>query len=367
MNKLEINLGTWAATFDDRNRIWFSCYEFNGLFVYDTVKETIQLVDFFDGNPLDMKESHGAAFFKYGKAVFTPLLSHRIHIVDINTYEERSIDLKGSGELLSRPLLFGDDIYIVYDNTINKLSIASEDYVEIKSYTEVCNDYFQGEKFIAFPYSGGFVFRGEINRNKCLRIDLGLEKIERFEISPPIFQSVFSIQYYMGEYWLIDERNRNIVSYNIDSDEYKIYYMEDDDGTGKECSLPYFFIKFSEVGKWVINYYAKTMYQIDEERGVISPVTFYSNNVSFTKSVGWGAATGCTLSTDDALYFLPQRGKQCFVFNKTDNSYSCRTFSVDLGEDKRYRELIRFKASHSKCIDEEEYGLDNFIKYLGEN
>lgn len=363
-NEKRLYLGTWAGAIDENANIWFSCFEFNGLFKFDTKTREIEFIRHFVSSPHDAKELHGRAFYYQEKVIFFPLVSEDICIFHTKTSEMITKHL--TENVVSRPILVENHIYFVAENKVYKFAMDDYDLQKMEPLSSHCFEFASkaSGEITVYPYSTGFVV-AKRGGNMLLRIDVTSNDIEQFEIDKSVVDGIWGAYYNSGTYWLTGERSQDIIALEKEKGVYVVYHSQYEEWMTTRI-IPYTYMFFSDSDIWALNYYAKNLKCINELNKSVEDIQFYKEHAIFSKSLGYGAAVGDAIENEDTIYFLPQRKKQIFIYDKKTGEYDCCEFCIETRNFDGYESLIRDVFAKGRHIDESEFGIDLkcFITYL---
>lgn len=138
---MDWSIRTWTAVYTG-DKVWFSNYSYNGLFCMNSKDFTIEFIDFFPDEKIDVVCCHRRALSYNDLIIFSPWHGHNLHIYSTTTNKFVTIPVKKKiSESVADMFIIGDKLYVFrYDITlpIMIVDLITFEVMEDSSFNEEC-------------------------------------------------------------------------------------------------------------------------------------------------------------------------------------------------------------------------------------
>lgn len=350
----KISFGTWAVAFDQEGYLWFSDFNYGGLYKYDLEDRNIYLEHFFENGTLIGEALHSGMVIRDNKIYLVPLNDSAIRIYDIKTKKESKIILPNTKK---KYIVKNDDFWIISEEKSYKFDYTSEILIEDEFLTDLIRKIKGDEDLkIGINVSDTIVIW---NSNKIYNINYEMKKYEEISIEG-IYDSISNIFFIKQKYWILLENSHNIIVRNANTDSYETYKSNNQEFVDGKDSIPYSGIYNFGEKLVLLNYYGKHFMEIDELSKTVKILSDLNVEFEINDYINYGACYYRLLNYNGFYYFIPQRSKYILKSDANLKLMEKYEFETDLDEN------CMNKILYYEVLKEGKYdiSLNNYLEYL---
>ena len=336
----KIYLGSWASV-ADKDNIWFSNFNLNGLFRYDIKKKRIFFECFFEHSPIDVDLLHYGAYECGDNIIFVPY--NKTKFISIYDKEKHFLTSIGMPEASYGPSVkIENNIYILTEkqnllifDTVNRI-IYTDNYLSslIKN---VWND---NSNIRINTSDSSIIFVNSLNNNV---VELNMANREKREMwIDNKYADLMNIYYLEGKYWITRLNTPNLLSFEKDGRITEYNYKENDIEWLSDIKLAY--SQIVSMGDFLLlpGYYYNGVMILDHKRNNMYKIHL-PDDYKVRNERGYGATYRNVHRINDKVYIIPQRANKLVVIDFFDNDLEYIDFSIELDELPEYREYYKEK------------------------
>lgn len=365
----KIQLGA-SADIAINNKIWFSSFEFNGLYCYDVETKKLEYIAKFEGVSASQSFLHGDAFLDDNQnIIFIPIKDRYIRIVDtvgkcVVSYKLSALNDKetiwGGTKLNNELVLFTSGYRIFFFDLTRKKLSKIKDISDYKWDAGFHNDIFRDALFTRNEL---FLMLGNINTSSIIQIGLNDDSYKKIELKN-IAGTVTSISKVDNSYWILTSDSTDVIEWD-GKDHYITYKNEEvrwmDNSTQR--IIPY--KKVISIGDdiWVIGFYADFFYRIKRDEKTVRCMVNSEEHTKISDNLGYGASyNNIHLLQDGRIAITPQRAG--FLYILDSNGGIMERKALETSEYPAH-ELFENEIHGERMVQEKKwYGINTFIDYI---
>lgn len=324
--------------------MYFSVLERNALCSYDLKSKKTNQILVFEGEDICKKRIHRKAFSKGDVVFFLPFYGSHIHLFNITTRTQKSIQVLPQGDEIvkfTNAFMIGEFIWLIPAFcTCRLLSINTNTY-EIeehdffwKNFKEVCNNGINSIK----TQGGGVINETFLDvtscscyKNKIIMSALGSNVVVEFDTDNKLFMKILSLGQRkcrsiscIGEnVWVTFVGENDILRLNLRTKESKLI------STSRKCEEEYPYINIIEYRNKLIILpsYQDNIYELEnEEIELLETISLFVKEHRISKTNHTFIET---LTEGNMVYFLPVGCESMIEFDMREGTFNSAVISID--------------------------------------
>ena len=363
-----INIGAWAACFDEKGFLWLSDFNYGGLYRCDLEKNTIRLEHLFEDVEFGAERLHKLMIIKENRIFLFPIADNYVRVFDIDKKTEKKICMPNN--------LFDDDKNFISDNGevwllsngyVYNFDFKKEKFIINNLITDVyselnCN----GENNLKLKVYNDIIIIWD-NNGKVIYVfdELGrlIEKIKFDNLSGNIM-NIYNIK---SNYWIVLDNSHDIYCKYNDENDIRKYKSDNNEYLGENKSIPYSNIFYWADSFILTNYYGKNIMKVNKQDMTLESLFVYGNEYSLTKCLDYGACYYTPLEWNGYLYLIPQRANYILKIDKQYKLVKTYPLNVNLNGELS-KKIFEHSMKYNFISVEKQYGavLDDFILYVSD-
>lgn len=358
-----MHLGAWAAQFDEEGNLWFSDFNFGGLYKYNINSKVLERKCYFEEGTLVREALHCVLKIKNDDIILFPLDDSDIRIYNKKTNVERKIIVTKSKEekivieLKDRVWLFFDDRCLCFDYENNSLSedrYLTDIIKKIKKDTKESIRIKAGDTITIWVNATKELYNIDPFNKNCSIISLA-----------DIKEEIIDVYYLKSKYWIFLKQSHNVFTREKDTDKIEKYIAIGAEYVNEANIIPYSGIYFWADNILLPNYYGKYFMKLSEERKTIERAFRDKDEQNIDDYLNYGACYYRLLFSNDFLYCIPQRGKYLLKCDSKLNIVEKISMEFCPSKEDIYR-ILDAQLLNNGTINErkEVTNIYNFLNYL---
>ncbi len=359
-----VNLGSWAAEFDNNGLLWFSDFNYGGLYKYDLNKRKIILEHFFEDIEIDTEALHRRLIVRNNEILLFPLNDSYVRIYNIDEKKERKINMPD--QFLDGKIIENDKkVWAISFDGCYKFDFEIEKFIKDDFLSNIFSLIDKEERCnIRINATDNYIIACNNSSKSVISIDLINMNYKQFNLNfiNEKIQDIFLIN---QRYWILLEDSYDVYSRDIDDESYIKYEAETRDLENHNIFAPY-----SRIIQWenhliLPNYYGKSIMKINLNNKTIEPL--YKNELDNQESqwIDYGAYYYRTIVYEDYLFFIPQRSKYILKFDKNLNLVDKYLMQNEVNA--KFIEDVMVSRKRKSVImheDDKIFSVDNYLKCI---
>ncbi len=350
-----------------QENVYFSALNYNGLFKYNKVEETVEMLEEIPEEKRFSRHLYSATILVGNQIYFAPMNAKDIAVYDIENKTISKISLKQEySSIISKfSRMLRDDCYIYLIPfrypAIVKINLKNQKVTYLDSWIGKLGI---GKSDI-FAKNGCFLKNENLHialyeENKVLQINIKTEECELLEIPTKDKQGFVDMLFDEEYYWFVQRNYTTIIKYHVKSG--RVDYIYIDEFEGYQVGVPYIRILEFDNKIFLAAYEGERSVIIDKQTNQVQEITKLNEIYKPIFENNWKAR----------FYFAEKIGMeqvllgnianhQCVVFNVKTKTIEKTYYIENLKFIQIYREYLLEKNSHKET---EEFDLEDYCEYV---
>lgn len=363
----KINVNSCASVIDEDGIMWLSDCHFNGLFKFNILTKQLEFVGYFDNWPTSLYLLQRNAYVYGNEVIFTPCYDKTIKIYNKKENEFMSIEIPVQENVtyFLNSVKVRDSIYIMAEDfVVWEYNLKNKAVLENKEMTTICKNFASNieKPIIAECYDGKMLLFERGGKRGC---QIDLRTLEVTYLTAEIEQNL-DILFYDGEqYWFFLCDSLDVVWWD-GKQSYKVYESENNEWITNKKISPYMKLEKINGQVYILNYYAKYIMKVNEEKQTLEPAFSYPFDFKVLSYNGCGGTFSDMHIYEDTIIFVPGRGNMMLFYDMEKQMVEGIKLELAKKEIPQFEKVLQCKLKDGMSGEEEGFvELDDLISECG--
>lgn len=369
MSEAMVHLGSKAAI-QEKTNLWFSNFNFNGLFKMDLCTGDVEFVHRFALVANDKVGIHSAAYKCGEELIFIPVSGNEIITYNISRKKEYGIQIPDMTPDDSGVVAYKrkDKIWLFPIANIRKVfcyDIKERTIEEDMALSGILSDYAANEEnMIGVSVHENILLIYLRGRNTICRVNLESLEVQYHELAIDNGK-IYKVAYDGMEYWVLLENSWEVYKWNKQADTYEKYVPDEEIWIGNNKILPYGDICFVDSEVVLMSYNAFHVMKIDREQGKVEKAFDYPDDFRVINELSWGGVWGASVVYGDKLCLVPHRGSHVLFYDSQSREVKAAELIAEKSKISYLDEVVQARIQKDMLVETKEvFSLEEYMRII---